>query len=60
MFRRDLIHTAMVFGPSLLFVIVFPPVIAWAIAAGKRRREAQRSRIEAYRSSPESHLLKLH
>jgi hypothetical protein len=59
MLRHDLIRTAVVFGPSLLFVVVSPPVIALAIRAGQRRREAQRRRIEAYRASVDSHLLKL-
>jgi hypothetical protein len=49
----------MVLGPSLLFCIVFPPMMALAVWVGKRRRAAQRRRIEAYRTSPESHLLKL-
>jgi hypothetical protein len=49
----------MVFGPSLFFALVFPPMMGVALAAGKRRRAMQRARIEAYRASPESHLLKL-
>ena len=49
----------MVFGLSLLFVLVFPLVMRVAIKAGKRRQAAQRRRIEWYRASPESHLLKL-
>jgi hypothetical protein len=49
----------MVFGPSLLFVLIFPPVMAVAIKAGKRRRDAQRRRMEEYRASADSHLLKL-
>jgi hypothetical protein len=57
--RHDLIQTAMVFGPSLLFVLIFPPVMAVAIKAGKRRRDAQRRRMEEYRASADSHLLKL-
>ena len=59
MLRHDLIRTAMVFGPSLLFVLIFPPVMALATRAGMRRREAQRRRIEAFRASPKSQLLKL-
>jgi hypothetical protein len=58
--RHDLIRAAVVFGPSLFFVLVFPPVMGAAIAAGRRRNAAQQARIEAYRASPESHLLKLH
>ena len=49
----------MVFGPSLLFVVVFPPVVRAAQAAGERRRAIRQARIEAYRTSAESHLLKL-
>jgi hypothetical protein len=59
MLRHDLIRAAMVFGPSLLFIAVFPPVMALAIKAGRRRQDAQRRRIEAYRASAASHLLKL-
>jgi hypothetical protein len=59
MLRHDLIRTAMVYGPSLLFVLVFPPVMGLAIAAGRRREARRLARIEAYRASPESHLLKL-
>ena len=59
MLKHDLIRAAVVFGPSLLFVLIFPPVMAVAVVAGKRRREAQRRWIEAYRASDESHLLKL-
>ena len=49
----------MVCGPSLLFALVFPFVMHAASAAEERRKAAQRARIEAYRASPESHLLKL-
>jgi len=49
----------MAFWPSLLFAIVFPPVITLAIAAGRRREVARKKRLEAYRASPESHLLRL-
>jgi hypothetical protein len=57
--RHELIRTAVAFVPSLFFVLVFPPVMGAAIAAGKRRRAAQRARIEAYRASEASHLLRL-
>jgi hypothetical protein len=57
--KHDLIRTVMAFWPSLLFMVVFPPMMGAAIAAGRRRRAAQRARLEAYRASPESHLLNL-
>jgi hypothetical protein len=49
----------MAFGPSLFFAIIFPPLMGAAIIAGRRREAARRARIEVYRASPESHLLKL-
>jgi hypothetical protein len=34
----------MVFGPSLLFVVLFPAVMCRAMVAGKRRSAAQKER----------------
>ena len=59
MLRHDVIRTAVASVPSLFFVVMFPVVMGVAIAVGKRLRAAQRRRIEAYRASEESHLLRL-
>ncbi len=40
-------------------IFAMPLFIAWAVRIGKLREAERGARMEAYRMSPESHLLKL-
>ncbi len=45
--------------PILLEILLLPIFVAIAIREGRRRAAQRAHRIEAYRASPESHLLHL-